>query len=103
MPLPNFDHGAQRPGRIPGAVHLYYANLLNRDMTFRSREQIASILEEKGIDLEGETEIVSYCRLSHRATFIWFALTRILGRPRVRIYDGSWTEWGSMVDMPIEH
>lgn len=102
MPLPNFDHGAQRTGRIPGAVHIYYAKLLNRDMTFRSPDQIASILEKKGIDLDGATEIVAYCRLSHRATFIWFALTQILGRPRVRIYDGSWTEWGSMVDMPIE-
>lgn len=105
MPLPNFDHGAQRTGRIPGAVHVYYAKLFNRDRTFRSPDQITRIVEKAGIDLDGDadTDIVTYCRLSHRATFVWFALTQILDRPRVRIYDGSWTEWGSMVGMPIEH
>lgn len=102
MPLPKFDHGAQRKGRIPGAVHLYYKNLLNDDDTFRSPEQIAAALEEIGVDQDGEVEVITYCRLSHRATLVWFALTRILGRPRVRVYDGSWTEWGSMVGMPIE-
>jgi thiosulfate/3-mercaptopyruvate sulfurtransferase len=102
MPLPNFDHGAQRTGRIPGAVHLYYKELLNSDDTFQSPDLIASTVEDVGIDLDGETDIVTYCRLSHRATLVWFALTRILGRPNVRIYDGSWTEWGSMVGMPIE-
>jgi thiosulfate/3-mercaptopyruvate sulfurtransferase len=102
MPLPKFDHGAQRKGRIPGAVHLYYRKLLNDDDTFRSPEQIAAALEEIGVDHDGDVEIVAYCRLSHRATLVWFALTKILGRPRVRVYDGSWTEWGSMVGMPIE-
>ncbi|MFC2176950.1 sulfurtransferase [Actinomycetota bacterium] len=102
MPLPNFDHGAQRTGRIPGAVHLYYRKLLNRNDSFHAPDLIASTVSETGIDLNGETDIVSYCRLSHRATLVWFALTRILGRPNVRIYDGSWTEWGSMVGMPIE-
>jgi thiosulfate/3-mercaptopyruvate sulfurtransferase len=102
MPLPKFDHGAQRKGRIPGAVHLYYKKFLNDDDTFRSPEQIAAALEEIGVDQDGAVEVVTYCRLSHRATLVWFALTRILGRPRVRIYDGSWTEWGSMVGMPIE-
>jgi len=102
MPLPDFDHGAQRKGRIPGAIHLYYQRLLNDDRTFRSPGEIASILEDVGIDAKGGVEIIAYCRLSHRATLVWFALTRILGRPGVRIYDGSWTEWGSMVGMPIE-
>ena len=102
MPLPEFDHGAQRTGRIPGAVHLYYRRLLNRDRTFRSPQEITSVLEDLGIGLEGDVEIVAYCRLSHRATLVWFALTRILERPGVRVYDGSWTEWGSMVGMPIE-
>lgn len=102
MPLPNFDHGAQRTGRIPGAVHLYYRELLNHNGTFRSAEEIAARLEGAGIDLDGAVDVVTYCRLSHRATLVWFAVTQILGRPRVRIYDGSWTEWGSMVGMPIE-
>jgi thiosulfate/3-mercaptopyruvate sulfurtransferase len=102
MPLPHFDHGAQRPGRIPGAVHLYFENLLNRDRTFRSPAEIASLLEDLGITPQDDVEIVAYCRLSHRATLVWFALTQILKRPGVRVYDGSWTEWGSMVGMPIE-
>ncbi len=98
MPLPKFDHGAQRAGRIPGAVHLYYRRFLNDDDTFRSTEEIADQLSGIGAD----REVVAYCRLSHRATLVWFALTEILGRRRVRVYDGSWTEWGSMVGMPIE-
>jgi len=102
MPLPKFDHGAQRKGRIPGAIHLYYQDLLNRDETFRSPDHIAATLESVGVKSDADVEIVTYCRLSHRATLIWFALTEILGRPRVRVYDGSWTEWGSMVGMPIE-
>ena len=102
MPLPHYDHGAQRTGRIPGAIHLYYQRLLNDNRTFRSPEEVALILEDVGIDSKGDVEIVAYCRLSHRATLVWFALTQILGRPGVRIYDGSWTEWGSMVGMPIE-
>ena len=102
MPLPHYDHGAQRTGRIPGAIHLYYQRLLNDNRTFRSPEEVSLILEDVGIDSKGDVEIVAYCRLSHRATLVWFALTQILGRPGVRIYDGSWTEWGSMVGMPIE-
>lgn len=102
MPLPEFDHGAQRKGRIPGARHLYYRDLLNPDDTFRSAQAIAGRLKDAGVDGDEEVQIVTYCRLSHRATLIWFALTEILGRPHVRVYDGSWTEWGSMVGMPIE-
>ena len=52
--------------------------------------------------MNDDAQIVAYCRLSHRATLVWFALTEILGMDNVRIYDGSWTEWGSMVGMPIE-
>ncbi|MDH3399208.1 MAG: sulfurtransferase [Acidimicrobiia bacterium] len=102
MPFPKFDHGAQRKGRIPGAVHLYYKNLLNLDETFRSPDDIAATLESIGVKPDGDVEMVTYCRLSHRATLVWFAMTEILGRSRVRVYDGSWTEWGSMVGMPIE-
>ena len=94
------DHGAERSGRIPGARHLYYEELLNDDHSFRTSEELTALLAARGAT--PDTDIVSYCRLSHRATLAWFVMTRILGWQRVRCYDGSWTEWGSMVGMPIE-
>jgi len=100
MPPPKFDHGAQRKGRIPGAQHLYFRELLNDDDTFKSPELLAMEFEARGA--MPEKDIVTYCRLSHRATLVWFVAHHLLGYPRVRSYDGSWTEWGSMVGMPVE-
>lgn len=94
------DHGAERAGRIPTARHLYYRDLLNEDWTLRSREEILPVLAAAGID--PDADIIGYCRLSHRATLGWLALTEIVGAPSVRVYDGSWTEWGSIVGVPIE-
>lgn len=96
------DHGAERSGRIPGAVHLYFKELLNEDDSFKSPEQIRAVLAKAGIAPEKFDDIVCYCRLSHRATIAWLALSQILGLPNVKIYDGSWTEWGSIVGFPIE-
>jgi thiosulfate/3-mercaptopyruvate sulfurtransferase len=101
MPLPFFDHGAERTGRIPGAVHLYYRQLLNEDDTFKSPEELRSVLRTRGASPDGG-DIVVYCRLSHRATLVWFAMCHLLGYRNVRIYDGSWTEWGSIVGFPVE-
>lgn len=95
-----FDHGAERKGHIPGAKHLYYEELLGPEGTFLDAEAIEGLLAEAGAT--PGTDAVAYCRLSHRATLGWFAATRLLGRSDVRVYDGSWTEWGSMVGMPIE-
>lgn len=95
-----FDHGAERKGHIPGASHLPHERLLTPDGSFLGPDQIEAVVGEIGVD--GDHEIVTYCRLSHRASLAWFALTRIAGRTDVRVYDGSWTEWGSMVGMPIE-
>lgn len=95
-----FDHGAERKGRIPGAKHLYFENLLHDDGTFKSSEEIESLFNAVGAT--GDRDVVTYCRLSHRASLAWFALTRLNERNSVRVYDGSWTEWGSMVGMPIE-
>lgn len=95
-----FDHGAERKGRIPGAVHLYYERLLSPDSTFRSADEIRTEFESEGADTDAD--VVAYCRLSHRATLAWFAATKLAGRTNVRVYDGSWTEWGSIVGVPIE-
>jgi thiosulfate/3-mercaptopyruvate sulfurtransferase len=97
-----FDHGAERTGRIPGAVHLYFRDLLNDDDSFKSRDQLAPMLAARGIAPDKFDEVVCYCRLSHRATIGWLALKEILGHKDVKIYDGSWTEWGSIVGFPIE-
>jgi len=93
------DHGAVRKGHIPGAQHLYYATLLNKNETFKSLSYLQNAFN--GIGATPDKEIVSYCRLSHRGTMAWFVTEFLLGYPRVKVYDGSWTEWGSIVGMPI--
>ncbi|OGO17304.1 MAG: hypothetical protein A2Z14_17380 [Chloroflexi bacterium RBG_16_48_8] len=100
-PEPGFDHGAERKGHIPGAKHLFYDELVNEDETWRPVEELRKAYEARGAT--PDKDIVTYCRLSHRATFLWFTAYFLLGYPRVRSYDGSWTEWGSMVGMPIEN
>ncbi len=96
------DHGAERTGRIPGAVHLYFRDLLNEDDSFKSPDQLRRAFDAAGIAPDTFDEVVCYCRLSHRATIGWLALGQILGHKDVKIYDGSWTEWGSIVGFPIE-
>jgi thiosulfate/3-mercaptopyruvate sulfurtransferase len=96
------DHGAERSGRIPGAVHLHFRELVNEDDTFLSPDELRSKFANAGTIAESSEEVVIYCRLSHRATLAWFAMEYILGYDNVRIYDGSWTEWGSIVGFPIE-
>lgn len=102
MEAPKFDHGAERGGRIPGAKHLFFKNLLNDDDTYKSAGELRAAFEGVGATPDKNDEIVVYCRLSHRATFTWVAMTRILGFENVKIYDGSWTEWGSIVGFPVE-
>lgn len=94
------DVGAERYGRIPGARHLHFMDLLNTDDTFKSEKAVREIFEAAGAT--DDTKIISYCRLSHRATLAYFAMSELLGYRNVRTYDGSWTEWGSVVGVPIE-
>jgi thiosulfate/3-mercaptopyruvate sulfurtransferase len=94
------DVGAVRYGRIPGAKHVYFEELLNEDKTFKSGPELGRLLESAGA-AKGK-EAIAYCRMSHRATVIYFALTELLGYTDVKVYDGSWTEWGNMVGVPVE-
>ena len=96
------DHGAERAGRIPGAIHLFYRELLNDDDTFLSADQLREKFADSGIESGSDDEVITYCRLSHRATLAWFAMTQLLGIEDAKIYDGSWTEWGSIVGFPVE-
>ena len=102
MEYGKFDHGAERGGRIPGAKHLFFKELLNEDDTFKDATELKAALSGAGADPDAVDEIVCYCRLSHRATLAWTAMTHVLGYDGVKIYDGSWTEWGSIVGFPVE-
>ena len=101
-PPGGFDHGAERVGRIPGSKHLFFRDILNEDDTFISAEKLIEKVGPLGITDSLSNDVVTYCRLSHRATIMWFALTHILDISNVKVYDGSWTEWGSIVGFPIE-
>ena len=90
----------RRCGRIPGAKHLEWTQLLNENGTFKSIDKISEIVGRKNI-LDSE-EIITYCRLGVRASYVWFVLKYLLNFSEVKNYDGSWTEWGNSVGVPIE-
>src|SRR5438477_38388 len=94
------QEGAQRAGHIPGAKNIPWATAANSDGTFKSSEELRQIYGSK--DITPDKEVVAYCRIGERSAHTWFVLTRLLGFPRVRNYDGSWTEWGNIVRAPIE-
>ncbi len=91
---------AQRGGHIPGAVNIPWAKAVRDDGTFKDVEEIRKLYEELGVT--PDKEVIVYCRIGERAAFTYFVLKHLLGFPRVRVYDGSWSEWGNMVGAPIE-
>lgn len=94
------QEGALRGGHIPGAKNVPWARAVNEDGTFKSVEELKAIYE-KEIGLKSTDDVVAYCRIGERSSLTWFVLTYLLGYPNVRNYDGSWTEWGNLVRMPI--
>ena len=95
------QEGAQRGGHIPGARSVPWARAANEDGTFKTREDLEAIyLTEQG--LAPGDDVVAYCRIGERSSHTWFVLTHLLGFESVRNYDGSWTEWGNAVRVPIE-
>ncbi len=91
---------AQRGGHIPGAKNIPWAQAVNEDGTFKSREQLEALYGSKG--LTPGTPVITYCRIGERSSHTWFVLTYLLGYSDVRNYDGSWTEWGNLIRTPIE-
>jgi len=99
--VPAYPHeGAQRGGHIPGAQNIPWSHNVRDDGTFKAREDLRRLYESRGV--HPDNEVITYCRIGERSSLTWFTLTYLLGYPRVRNYDGSWTEWGSLVGAPVE-
>jgi thiosulfate/3-mercaptopyruvate sulfurtransferase len=94
------QEGAQRPGHIPTAVNVPWSKAANEDGTFKSDEELAKLYAEAGLDTGKDT--IAYCRIGERSSHTWFVLRELLGHQNVKNYDGSWTEYGSLVGVPIE-
>jgi thiosulfate/3-mercaptopyruvate sulfurtransferase len=94
------QEGSQRGGHIPGAVNIVWARAVNEDGTFKSYTELMELYGSQAVT--ADKDIIAYCRIGERSSHTWFVLKYLLGYPKVRNYDGSWTEWGSSIGMPIE-
>jgi thiosulfate/3-mercaptopyruvate sulfurtransferase len=93
------QESSQRPGHIPTAVNVPWSKAVNEDGTFKSSDELADLYGAAGLDDSRAT--IAYCRIGERSAHTWFVLHELLGRDNVKNYDGSWTEWGSLVGVPI--
>jgi len=91
---------SQRPGHIPGAINVPWSKAANEDGTFKPDDDLANLYADAGLD--GSKETIAYCRIGERSSHTWFVLQELLGHKNVKNYDGSWTEYGSLVGAPIE-
>jgi thiosulfate/3-mercaptopyruvate sulfurtransferase len=91
---------SQRPGHVPTAASIPWSKAANDDGTFKSDDALRKLYEDAGVDLSKDT--IAYCRIGERSAHTWFALHELLGVPNVRNYDGSWTEYGSLVGVPVQ-
>ena len=94
------QEGALRGGHIPGAKNIPWAKAAREDGTFKSAEELKELYQSQGIT--PDKDVIAYCRIGERSSHTWFVLQYLLGYPKVRNYDGSWTEWGNLVGAPIE-
>jgi thiosulfate/3-mercaptopyruvate sulfurtransferase len=94
------QEGAMKAGHIPRAQSIPWAQAVQDDGTFKPVEELRELYEGKGVT--ADKEVIAYCRIGERSSHTWFVLRELLGYPTVRNYDGSWTEWGNLVDVPIE-
>ena len=95
------QEGAQRAGHIPGAASVPWAQAVEEDGTFKSADDLRELYSSKDVIANGNP-IIAYCRIGERSAHTWFVLHELLGQDDVKNYDGSWTEWGNLVDVPIE-
>lgn len=101
LAMPSYpQEGARRGGHIPGAVHIPWSQNVGPDGRFKSADELRSLYQQSGV--VPEKDVTTYCRIGERSSHSWFTLTFLLGYPKVRNYDGSWTEWGNAVAVPIE-
>jgi thiosulfate/3-mercaptopyruvate sulfurtransferase len=101
MAPPGYEQeGASRSGHIPTAQSIPWAQAVRDDGTFKSPDELRELYGAKGVT--PEKEVLAYCRIGERSAHTWFVLRELLGYPDVKNYDGSWTEWGNLVDVPIE-
>ena len=98
---PGLPETAQRGGHIPGASNIPWGQAANDDGTFKSRAELPALYGGKGVT--ADKEVIAYCRIGERSSHTWFVLKELLGFPNVRNYDGSWTEWGSVIGAPIDN